>query len=256
MPRKYCAFALAVAFALSTTSVSAAQKGNSGGPKAVKTTQGGGSKAPKTQAPKAQQPKVQTVKATGPKTQTAKAPKNQTPKTQSPKGHAKGQSSTRTVKAQGEKTNGKATRMAAGQTTTTTSGTETSGTTTTLTPAQQKLQRNSKLADKLSGRLPAGTDVMKAAEGFRNLGQFVAAVNVSNNLGIPFTELKARMVDDGMSLGRAIQDLRPTADTTTEVRRAETTANTWIAETEASGTQTKTKQSKNRQAKPKPPRIH
>ena len=97
---------------------------------------------------------------------------------------------------------------------------------------------------------------MKASEGFRNLGQFVAAVNVSNNLGIPFTDLKTRMVDDGMSLGRAIQDLRPTADTTTEVRRAETTANTWIAETETSATQTKTKPSKNRQAKPKTPRVH
>ena len=47
---------------------------------------------------------------------------------------------------------------------------------------------------------------MKASAGFKNLGQFVAAVNVSNNLGIPFSQLKTKMVDDGMSLGQSIQD--------------------------------------------------
>jgi hypothetical protein len=256
MSRKYCALVLAAAFALATTSVHAAQKGNGGGPKAPKTTQGGGSHAPKTQAPKAQQPKMQTVKAAGPKTQAAKAqaPKSRTPKTHAPKGQS---TSTRTANAHGETTKGKVTQTAAGTTSTsTTSGTGTTGTTTTLTPVQQKLQRNTNLADKVSGRLPAGTDLMTASEGFRNLGQFVAAVNVSNNLGIPFTDLKTRMVDDGMSLGRAIQGLRPTADTTTEVRRAETTANTWIGETETSQAQSKTKPPKNRQTKQKTTRVH
>jgi hypothetical protein len=51
-----------------------------------------------------------------------------------------------------------------------------------LTKVQQKLQRNTNLAAKLQGRLPAGADLMTAASGFKNLGQFVAAVNVSNNL--------------------------------------------------------------------------
>jgi hypothetical protein len=98
----------------------------------------------------------------------------------------------------------------------------------TLSPVQQKLQRNTNLANRLRGRLPAHIDVISAASGFRNLGQFVAAVNVSNNLGIPFVTLKSRMVDDRMSLGRAIKDLRPSADSRKEARRAEADAATLL----------------------------
>jgi hypothetical protein len=106
-------------------------------------------------------------------------------------------------------------------------------TTTTLSPVQLKLQKNTNLATKLQSRLPAGTDLTLAAAGFRNLGQFVAAVNVSNNLGIPFLQLKTRMVDQGMSLGQAIQDTRGgTTDTTVVVRRAETDADVLIRTTE------------------------
>lgn len=128
----------------------------------------------------------------------------------------------------------------AASTTTTSGGTTTTVTTTgTLTPTQQKLQRNTNLASKLQSRLPAGTDLMAASAGFRNLGQFVAAVNVSNNLGIPFSELKTRMVTDGMSLGQAIQDSRPsTTDTTTIARRAETDADAIIRSTESTTTST------------------
>jgi len=124
-----------------------------------------------------------------------------------------------------------------GTSTTTKSGTTAPGTspttmgtgsTVTLTPVQQKLQKNTNLADKLRTRLPANTDLMDAAKGFRNLGQFVAAVNVSNNLGLDFTQLKTRMVDDGMSLGQAIQKEKKTADVDTEVHRAETEADSMI----------------------------
>jgi hypothetical protein len=108
---------------------------------------------------------------------------------------------------------------------TTTTGT---GTTVTLTPVQQKLQKNTNLADKLRARLPANTDLMDAAKGFRNLGQFVAAVNVSNNLGLDFTQLKTRMVDDGMSLGQAIQKEKKVTDVDTEVHRAEIEADSMI----------------------------
>ena len=69
-----------------------------------------------------------------------------------------------------------------------------------------------------------GTNVVSAASGFRNLGQFVAAVNVSRNLGIPFTQLKADMVTKHMSLGQSIQALRPSANSTVEVERAQTQA--------------------------------
>jgi hypothetical protein len=117
------------------------------------------------------------------------------------------------------------------KTTSTTGTTPTS--TATLSPVQQKLQRNTNLASKLQSRLPAGTNLTTAAAGFRNLGQFVAAVNVSNNLGIPFADLKTRMVDQHMSLGQAIQDARPaTSGTTVVARHAETEADDMIRATE------------------------
>jgi hypothetical protein len=117
-------------------------------------------------------------------------------------------------------------------------------TTSGLTPVQQKLQKNTNLASKLQSRLPAGTDLMAAAAGFRNLGQFVAAVNVSNNLGISFTSLKSRMVDDHESLGQAIHDLRPNTDQKV-ARQAESEANTLIRSTQTT-TQTTTSTSKSK----------
>jgi hypothetical protein len=88
--------------------------------------------------------------------------------------------------------------------------------------------------------LPAGTDLMKAADGFRNLGQFVAAVNVSNNLDIPFAKLKVAMVEDNKSLGQAIQTLKPSSSSTIEAQRAEYDAQAMIRESEASATTTTT----------------
>jgi hypothetical protein len=102
-----------------------------------------------------------------------------------------------------------------------------------LSPVQQKLQGNTNLASKVSDRLPAGTNLMTASAGFRNLGQFVAAVNVSNDQQIPFAELKKRMVGDGMSLGRAMQDLRPASDSRIIAQRAENDAAATIRTTEA-----------------------
>jgi hypothetical protein len=131
------------------------------------------------------------------------------------------------------------------RTTTPTTTTTTNTGTTPLTPVQLKLQKNTNLASKLSGRLPAGTDLMTAAEGFRNLGQFVAAVNVSHNLGIPFADLKTAMVVDGMSLGQAIKSERPSVDSTMEARRAESDASRMIGTTDTTTTPTKkTKSSK------------
>ena len=131
-------------------------------------------------------------------------------------------------------------------TTSTTTGTTTDATGTTpatqtpLTPVQQKLQKNTNLASKLQSRLPAGTDVTKAAAGFKNLGQFVAAVNVSNNLGLNFTTLKTAMVTDGKSLGQAIQAQKgTTVDASTEATRAQTDADTLIRSTETRQTKQK-----------------
>jgi hypothetical protein len=84
----------------------------------------------------------------------------------------------------------------------------------------QHLAQNTELSSKLQGLLPAGTNLQTAAGGFKNLGQFVAAVHVSHNLGIPFDQLKAKM-EAGQSLGKAIQDLKPAVNAKDEARKAE-----------------------------------
>ncbi len=74
----------------------------------------------------------------------------------------------------------------------------------------QLLTQNTQLNSKLQSLLPAGTDTQAAASGFKNLGQFVAAVHVSKNLGIPFDDLKAKMTGpNAVSLGKAIHELKP-----------------------------------------------
>ncbi len=206
--------ALAAACALTFAVPAYAQRGHGSQPKAPKapathvqgggamthgggqahgtTTHGGGSHAPK-----------------GPKT-TA---------------HGPGTHAAATTTKGGPKTSTPAAGTPATTTTTAAAGTE-------LTPVQQKLQHNTNLSAKLQSRLPAGMTVQDASAGFRNLGQFVAAVNVSNNLGIPFAQLKATMlgdtthltpstVDDSpMSLGQAIHTLRPAVDSEAESRTA------------------------------------
>ncbi len=89
--------------------------------------------------------------------------------------------------------------------------------------------------------LPKGITLNEASKGFKNQGQFIAALHVSQNLGIPFADLKAEMTGirpvpkptnddrwrDGssttmsttdstqlLSLGQAIHKLRPRADAT------------------------------------------
>jgi hypothetical protein len=121
----------------------------------------------------------------------------------------------------------------------TTSTASTASSTTRLTPVQMKLQGHTNLASRLQSRLPAGTNLTTASAGFRNLGQFVGAVNVCHNLGIPFAELKTRMVERHMSLGQVIQDARPTAiHSTTIASQAESDADLEIRSTTATSSTT------------------
>ena len=84
------------------------------------------------------------------------------------------------------------------------------------------LEDNTKLASKLQSLLPPGTNLQQAAQGFKNLGQFVAAVHVSHNLGIPFDQLKAKMIGPPKeSLGDAIHALKPTANAKEEAKKGE-----------------------------------
>jgi hypothetical protein len=98
----------------------------------------------------------------------------------------------------------------------------------------ERLARNTHLATRLQGMFPAGTDLKLASSGFKNLGQFVAAAEVSKNLGIPFDQLKLKMTGDSpLSLGKAIHELRPEVDAKSEAKKAEQQAKEEIRQAEA-----------------------
>jgi hypothetical protein len=90
------------------------------------------------------------------------------------------------------------------------------------------LDHNTQLAGKLEALLglsgPTALQVLKTdATGFKNFGQFVAAVHVSKNLGIPFADLQAKMTgSNAVSLGKAIQELKPEANAKDEAKKAST----------------------------------
>src|SRR5688572_14315365 len=80
--------------------------------------------------------------------------------------------------------------------------------------------RNPNQEARLIAMLPPGTNIQDAAMGFKNRGQFMAAVNASANHQISFFELKARMTGipvggtvptmAPMSLGQALQSFKVT----------------------------------------------
>jgi len=75
------------------------------------------------------------------------------------------------------------------------------------------LAQNSKLSQKLQRLQPPGTNLQTAASGFGKLGQFVAAIRVSHNLGVPSDQLNSEMIETPTdSLGQAIQALKPDAN--------------------------------------------
>ena len=96
------------------------------------------------------------------------------------------------------------------------------------------LEKNTHLATRLQGMFPPGTDLQLASSGFKNLGQFVAATHVAKNLGIPFDQLKTRVTgESSVSLGKAIKELRPEADASGEVKKAERQAKEEIKRSES-----------------------
>lgn len=105
---------------------------------------------------------------------------------------------------------------------------------------QEHLKQNTQLAARVQKLLPVGSDVLVLSQGFRNLGQFVAAVHASRNLGIRFDQLKMKMVTAGMSLGQAIKTLRRNADAGAAVRTAEQQARTTMSGSSTSGTSAST----------------
>lgn len=59
-----------------------------------------------------------------------------------------------------------------------------------------------------------------SCNGFQNMQEYVAAVRVSQNLGIPFETLKAK-VQSGKTLHQAIHELRPGVNSRMEALKAE-----------------------------------
>jgi hypothetical protein len=93
---------------------------------------------------------------------------------------------------------------------------------TPLTVAQ-RIDAHPQLVTRLTPLLPSGMTIDQAAAGFKNQGQFIAALHVSKDLNIPFDQLKTAMTGtDHLSLGKAIQKLQPTANAKAEVKLAET----------------------------------
>lgn len=91
--------------------------------------------------------------------------------------------------------------------------------------ASQRLANNPSLSTRLQPLLPAGATIAMASAGFRSQGQFVAALHVSKNLNIPFSQLQAKLTgSNSESLGQAIHDLNPALSRRTvrqDVRMAE-----------------------------------
>jgi hypothetical protein len=87
---------------------------------------------------------------------------------------------------------------------------------------EQLLDQNTKLASNLQKLLPEGMTAQQACGGFSNLGQCVAAIHVSHNLGISFTDLKTKMTGaNPESLGKAIHELKPDTNANAEAKKAE-----------------------------------
>jgi hypothetical protein len=113
----------------------------------------------------------------------------------------------------------------------------TTGPRTTTSPIAQKISSHPQLASKVNSLLPPGMTLNQASAGFKNQGQFIAALHVSQNLGIPFSKLKTDMTGDKhLSLGQSIQDLKPRAKATTEAHHAEIEADDDVKTTTVSPT--------------------
>src|SRR5260370_12989277 len=103
--------------------------------------------------------------------------------------------------------------------------TPTTTTTTTPNPIAAKISSHPQLASRLTAMLPKGMTLNQASTGFKNQGQFIAALHVSQNLGCGcFKQLQTDMTKKHMSLSQAIQDVKKTANATVEAQRAETEA--------------------------------
>ena len=93
-----------------------------------------------------------------------------------------------------------------------------------VNPVAAKISTMPQLNAKITALLPPNMTLDAASAGSKNQGQFIAALHVSRNLGIPFDALKSDMTTRHMSLGRSIQDLSRSADASREAKKGEAQA--------------------------------
>lgn len=93
-----------------------------------------------------------------------------------------------------------------------------------MNPIAAKIAAKPQLNARITSMLPTHVSLDQASRGFKNQGQFIAALHVSKNLGIPFKDLKSDMTTKHMSLGQSIQDLKKSTASTTEAKRGEAQA--------------------------------
>jgi hypothetical protein len=244
--------AVSVMLTLAVVPLHSGQKGNSGshGPKTTTTTHGPSAKAPSAKPVKGPSAKPTTT------TKVVKANAKA----------AKADAKLAKVDAKSAKVDAKSAKIESTPTTTTPTSVTPIAIDFTASPVGQKLSKNTALRSKLESRLTAlgytGT-AYQAAYGFKNLGQFVAATNVSQNLGLSFEQLKIQMtglsvkadgtvlqanvgtdgkitmVDPALatneaptkSLGQSIQTVKSTVDATTAAKTATAQADAEIAGT-------------------------
>jgi len=95
-------------------------------------------------------------------------------------------------------------------------------------PVAERLAQDPSLVRKLEDYLElsgpdAGAELQAEATGFDDLGQFVAAVHIAKNLGIPFDDFKGAVVQNGRqvsNLGKAVRWFRPGIPSGAETRKA------------------------------------
>lgn len=75
-------------------------------------------------------------------------------------------------------------------------------------------------ATHLAELVPPGMTTQEACTGFKSVKECATALHASQNLNIPFADLKGK-VTAGQRLGAAIHTLKPEANARAEVKRAE-----------------------------------
>jgi hypothetical protein len=91
----------------------------------------------------------------------------------------------------------------------------------TATNAPNSMAPNAGEANtRLAALVPQGMSMKEACDGFKTTNECVAALHLSQNLGIPFRQLKSK-VSGGERLTEAVHTLKPGADANREVDRAQ-----------------------------------